>query len=317
MCTPPQPPSPSQDTDRLRYLLTDFNLGDLILKASSVNRKGALEVARSHFRAFIDLISAYELLSKDEKKAAEAASSANINTSYLPTDPGARRSAKIAQFKKEKELRARVEALSATTDDEDVRNFYRSSISLAVVQTVQSLEMIKMELEVLAHAPPKAETDEEVPGESDRRQPGIKNLEYSEKLDVLGGPIKGGALLSKDGKPLRPFTLLGKREALKAGVFRSGHNLPTMTIDEYLEEERARGGIIEGGGYVLRFLGLDMILTPNVERNLASDRNRMRMTRRPRTQRHTKRGPGMSLRRQTPSSYTPPHPTPPSPPQSP
>ena len=57
-----------------------------------------------------------------------------------------------------------------------------------------------------------------------------------------------GPILSKDGKPLRPFTLLDTRESVRRGVFKSGHNLPTMTIDEYLEEERRRGGIIEGGG---------------------------------------------------------------------
>lgn len=31
-------------------------------------------------------------------------------------------------------------------------------------------------------------------------------------------------------------------------VFGPDHRLPSMTIDEYLEVERARGGIIEGGG---------------------------------------------------------------------
>jgi hypothetical protein len=54
--------------------------------------------------------------------------------------------------------------------------------------------------------------------------------------------------LDKSGKPLKVFTLTGGRKQLQDGVFRSGHNLPTMSIDEYLEEERKRGGIIEGGG---------------------------------------------------------------------
>lgn len=77
------------------------------------------------------------------------------------------------------------------------------------------------------------------------------NTEFSERLD---GPLsqllqrgRGGPLLSKSGKPLQPFTLMDKRTDLQQGVFRSGHNLPTMTIDEYLEEERRRGGILEGG----------------------------------------------------------------------
>ena len=76
--------------------------------------------------------------------------------------------------------------------------------------------------------------------------------DYSGKLDFSrpSAPRGGhtGPMLSKEGKPLRPFTLLDKRQRLQEGVFRPDHNLPTMTIDEYLEEERRRGGIIDGGG---------------------------------------------------------------------
>ena len=54
--------------------------------------------------------------------------------------------------------------------------------------------------------------------------------------------------MSSDGKPMRPFTLLDSRQTLKKNVFRPDHSLPTMTIDEYLEEEKRRGGMIDGGG---------------------------------------------------------------------
>lgn len=43
---------------------------------------------------------------------------------------------------------------------------------------------------------------------------------------------------------MKPFVLLGKRDALHRSVYGPGHGLPTMTIDEYLEEERLRGGIL-------------------------------------------------------------------------
>lgn len=84
-----------------------------------------------------------------------------------------------------------------------------------------------------------------------RERAGLRNgAEYSERLDtrsILSSANKG-PILSTGGKPLRPFTLLDNRQSLKNGVFKPGHNLPTMTIDEYLEEERKNGGIIEGGG---------------------------------------------------------------------
>lgn len=75
---------------------------------------------------------------------------------------------------------------------------------------------------------------------------------YSDRLDPdllqLRNGRKGGPILSKEGKPLKPFTLLDKRQQLRDGVFGPDHSLPTMTIDEYLEEEKRRGGMIEGGG---------------------------------------------------------------------
>lgn len=71
---------------------------------------------------------------------------------------------------------------------------------------------------------------------------------YSERLDgpmTLPGLGGKGPLLDKTGKPLQPFTLTNKRAQLRDGVFRPDHSLPTMSIDEYLEEEKRRGGILD------------------------------------------------------------------------
>lgn len=117
--------------------------------------------------------------------------------------------------------------------------------------TFQSLESINRELEVLAMAPPPSGPTPAALERDYRERNGIRDgSDYSERLDrrELLSSANKGPILSAGGKPLRPFTLLDSRQTLKDGVFRSGHNLPTMTIDEYLEEERARGGIIEGGG---------------------------------------------------------------------
>lgn len=104
-------------------------------------------------------------------------------------------------------------------------------------------------------APPPSRPTLESLSRDHRERAGLRgsaanNPEYSERLDRtdLLSSANAGPILSANGKPLRPFTLLDSRQTLKNGVFKPGHNLPTMTIDEYLEEERARGGIIEGGG---------------------------------------------------------------------
>jgi immunoglobulin-binding protein 1 len=114
-------------------------------------------------------------------------------------------------------------------------------------QSFQSLDLIGQESSILSQAQPEANSSQPL---YDSRQDHRSNLNgYSERLD---GPIsqfgRGGPLLSKDGRPLQPFTITDKRSQLRQGVFRPGHNLPTMSIDDYLEEEKRRGGIVDGGG---------------------------------------------------------------------
>ena len=97
--------------------------------------------------------------------------------------------------------------------------------------------------------PPSGPEQEEV---DYRERMGERGESYSDRLDPpisqLVNKGKAGPILNSDGKPLRPFTLLDSRQKLRDGVFRPDHSLPTMTIDEYLEEEKRRGGMIEGGG---------------------------------------------------------------------
>ncbi len=135
-------------------------------------------------------------------------------------------------------------------DDETLRNLYLAEIAFFVHHTFQSLDMITQEVSILSqmqHSEPARQHGAPIDARTPQRSDG-----YSARLDgpvTMGGlGRKGGPLLNSSGKPLQPFTLLDKRSELRSGVFRPGHTLPTMTMDEYLEEERRRGGIIDGGG---------------------------------------------------------------------
>ncbi|BGP53841.1 Type 2A phosphatase-associated protein 42 [Rhodotorula sphaerocarpa] len=73
------------------------------------------------------------------------------------------------------------------------------------------------------------------------------------RLDVL--PKEAGPVLSSEGKVLRPFTILPSKKGplstrlrLQSEVFRDGHRLPTMSIDEFLDREEQRGNVLQGGG---------------------------------------------------------------------
>lgn len=107
-----------------------------------------------------------------------------------------------------------------------------------------------MELAILAQAPSEPS---EGPIE-DPRQRRTGDDDATWRLDRAPGTYKPKELISGGGRVLRPFTILpstaalSDKERLRSEVFRSGHRLPTMTIDEYLAEEDARGNIIRGGG---------------------------------------------------------------------
>lgn len=135
-------------------------------------------------------------------------------------------------------------------DDELYRRQQLAQIAYCTHQTFQSLESIAQELHILSLAPPEG-ADQHTDAPPDQRERNGRSTNgYSERLDApshLSAGMKG-PLLGKDGRPLRPFTLLDTRQSLQQQVFRPDHSLPTMTIDEYLEEEKRRGGMIEGGG---------------------------------------------------------------------
>lgn len=102
-------------------------------------------------------------------------------------------------------------------------------------------------LSAMKHAPPPPQLQPE----DVRQRSGLGGANYSDRLDPsmsqLLGRGRNGPILNNKGKPMQPFTLLDRRTQLQQGVFRSGHNLPTMTIDEYLEEEHRRGNVLQGG----------------------------------------------------------------------
>ncbi|KAI0097379.1 TAP42-like family protein [Nemania sp. FL0031] len=249
-------------TSDLPYLLVPYHLAELHQKVptrSPIERKGMLASARGAYESFLHRLDNYSILSpQDTKLFTEYSEDATGFSTISTKDPNARRNAKIANFKAEKELKQKLEYMRRSPryledggDEEAVRELNLANIALSVHMAFQGLEGINLETEILAQAPAPSMSQHTTSQEDERRRKeSVANNDYSERLDAplqLQAGLRG-PLLSKDGKPLRPFTLVGNRQELQRGVFRPGHNLPTMSIDEYLEEERRRGGIIEGGG---------------------------------------------------------------------
>ncbi|PSR81983.1 TAP42-like family protein [Coniella lustricola] len=263
-------------TSDLPYLLVHYHLAELTQKIPSTSphdRRELVARSRACYERFLLAVDSYGLLEASYAKMLESYTEDPTAFTTTPSsDPALRRNAKIANYKAEQSLKQKLAYLRrhptygdpdaaeeehggiGSGDEEIVRKVHLANLALSVHSTFQQLESLNREAEILAQAPepllPQASTVEE---DERRRRETLRQDGYSDRLDARVKRLQSynGPLLNKEGRPLQPFTLVGgsnNRQDLAKGVFRPGHNLPTMSIDEYLEEERRRGGIIEGGG---------------------------------------------------------------------
>lgn len=180
------------------------------------------------------------------------------------------RQEKIARYKREKALKAMIHELRERLDDEKdkqaqravtigslagemdqdlERDWVLALIELEISRAIEQLHGIEQEW-VMVQEMEKMRQQMGTMNSVDRRAPLRQQGQESSSstLDTQLGSqrIRGGPLLSKEGRPLQPFVITNKRQQLKDQVFQPGHNLPTMTIDEYLQQEMDRGNFIQG-----------------------------------------------------------------------
>ncbi|KIX08353.1 uncharacterized protein Z518_03009 [Rhinocladiella mackenziei CBS 650.93] len=244
-------------TQDLQYLTVDYTLAELKTKAYGEDRQLSLRESSQLLEDFLTRLDHYGLLGKSDRQLYERfLEQRNSFRIISSNNPEEKRKIKIARFREEKSVKQKLEDLrkesqKSNIDDETIRSLYLAEIALSVNRAFSSLDMITQELQILSQM---HQADPVRAGPSPGQRIPDRSDGYSEGLDgpaaMAGLGRRGGPLLSPSGKPLQPFTLTDKRTQLLQGVFKPSHNLPTMSIDEYLEEERRRGGIIDGGGNV-------------------------------------------------------------------
>ncbi|KAI0780558.1 serine/threonine protein phosphatase PP2A-associated protein [Trametes elegans] len=270
-------------TRDLVYLLVPYVLSEVQSHARTTEREDRIDLVsevKRHLEAYIHYLERYEIVSVEDKELYGRSSSS-------VTDPAKRRELKIKQYKREKDIKTRIEvtrkrlnesvtepssnveliaavlpdpsqkaADSAEEPDADTEEILREAIILLLrfiyAEAQTQLERTNEELELLRNAPPLP------PREALTDDPRVAQKRTEDDVWRLdsplnkGGPDGKGPLIDSQGKPLRPFVLLGKNAAdrarLQNQVFQADHRLPTMSVDEYLQIEQQRGNIISGGG---------------------------------------------------------------------
>lgn len=96
-----------------RYLAIHHYLAELIQRISTLDlskRKDNILLSRKHYEDFLKLLDSYDILGSSDSKLFEAYTEDKANFSTTNTrDAAARRDAKIARFREEKELKRKLE----------------------------------------------------------------------------------------------------------------------------------------------------------------------------------------------------------------
>mmetsp|Transcript_19684 Transcript_19684/g.54663 ORF Transcript_19684/g.54663 Transcript_19684/m.54663 type:complete len:350 (-) Transcript_19684:80-1129(-) len=220
-------------TGDLKYLLLSYYKGELHANmnfpADPGSRTEAVLAAVASYSAFLGTCDRCELLGE---------SKASLEQEEVGrTDPTTARAHKIARFKREKAIKAQLEQfkkkrmeqmrsaalgayeddeggdLIAGVDEEEERRAWELQIELAVQKAMETRKMLREEVKILSHMaqmPPEA-----------RAAPSP-----APPSEILEGLRKAASGLSE-------------RERRKGEVFRPGHALPTMSLAELGEKERA------------------------------------------------------------------------------
>ncbi|KAJ3115602.1 hypothetical protein HDU96_000359 [Phlyctochytrium bullatum] len=204
------------NTGDLILLMIPYYIGILEQKVVDSQREAHLKTSLSSLEFFLDRLKLFEIFDYE---------------SYELKKGETQRDRKIRRFKEEKSLKEQQEQLNKRVqergeddvDEEIARNLYLTQLKANGLKAIDSVEMTKSELELL-EGRKKWEA---------KRQAGAHVDSQDSKVETAA--------------PFKPFILTNNREQIKKGVFRPGHNLPTMTIDEFLEREIARGNFLQGG----------------------------------------------------------------------
>ncbi|CAM8940463.1 unnamed protein product [Rhodiola kirilowii] len=265
-------------TANLKYLLVPFYLAELTEKIQQADRIHIVKESQAKLKEFLSFCDVMELVPKDELEIAEQA------RSLPPADQRARKIArykrkkaaesKLLEIKQRKERRGRSSKASALStpveageedeldDDygEEEREAWLSTISLAVCQALDLLEMLKKEEDMLSAVKERqskvgeeefsqAILDERAEKAEAWHRNAAVRAQYTKPAqpitcatfaqDVLEGRAQVSQAHDHTHQPLifGPASVIGgrittERERMAAQIFQPSHRMPTMSIEE-------------------------------------------------------------------------------------
>lgn len=201
-------------TTDLQYLLLPALLGSLSLKLTTGDRNTIINVADVYFKDFLRRCNDYGLSDYDLKERKEDTHDEPKSQIEELRHSVSTRANKIQRFKKQKELKDKLENLkinmaNENVDEEIKRDFFLTMIKLYIYEAIDELNSIEMEKPILEH------------------------------MAKLGKDDK--PKLKRPPPPLKPIIIT--KDATQKAIFGAGYpSLPTMTVQEFYDK-RVKDGI--------------------------------------------------------------------------
>lgn len=239
------------NTSEIKYLGVNCYIAQLYNELIEPSKAHNLKKTIIAYLLFLTNLNNYDILTKRQSEQLDAFKEDPFTINpEINASPQMRREEKIANYKLEKALSVQIDKLNKleessaelnTMDEDTVRDLYLSQLQFYALQAVNNLRIIQQELEILSNIPqPKIEQLKDQENKDGRTPtPSALHPQFTDKLETL----PSSALLSKQGKILKPFTIV-KRADLQSKVFGTGQYLPTITVEDYLEQELANGGMV-------------------------------------------------------------------------
>eukprot|EP00347_Sterkiella_histriomuscorum_P001695 403371033 len=259
------------ETDNLRLLLTPYYEADVLNRIMD-NRLERVKLSQTFYLEYLKLMNHYGMLDKEQKdqwkmlmRQAEgdeqpgqdlAIRDKNQPQTYGPAnfDHFANRNAKIAQMKRKKEIEAQLDMLRDYKDEDMRREFYMGMLSYSIFKSIESLGLITQEVKLLefkttlptdSHGQPlpadktgyvyKPMTVVHIPKKDDSPYLLSQRADGSISADLSNPDQFQKIYVQKDIVEQS----MNMREQYQNQVFKPGHILPTMSIEELADMELA------------------------------------------------------------------------------
>lgn len=263
-------------TTSIKFLSINYHLGLLGSKKQNVNKDNGLldsnklkilylQRSVQLYMQYLTMLDDYGILDKPLSQSIQAfEDSMNPRLDELYQQPqsatdidnaSVKREQKIAINRQTRAIEAQLKELEIqfnqnkheedqdfSSNDEDLyRNLLIMKLKSYSYNSFNEIEQLLYEIELLQNFIKMAPSDN-TNSHSQRETISNDPTGFTDKLETINKPI-----LSKTGKVLRNFTLVDKKKQFQDKVKGYGQYGPTMSVEEFLEEEFESGRVLQGG----------------------------------------------------------------------